>query len=60
MSVAVHPGCDQQMHQHHPAALADLHGQRIRGQERVGALVQRPGAEVGDLLIQLAGHHADL
>jgi hypothetical protein len=34
------------MNQHERAALADLHGQRIRGQERVGTLVQRPGAEV--------------
>jgi hypothetical protein len=46
MSVAVHPGCAEQMNQHERAALADLHGQRIRGQERVGTLVQRPGAEV--------------
>ena len=60
MPVGVHPGRGQHVHVDDPTALADLHRQRIRRQERVGPLVERSGAEVGDLGVQLAGHHTDL
>ena len=60
MPVGVDPGRGQHVHVDHPAPLADLHRQPVRRHERVRAGVQRPAAEVGDLLVQLAGHHADL
>ena len=58
--VGVDAGGDQHMHRHHPAALTDLHRQRVGGHERVRAHIQRPGAKRLHVLIQLLGHHADL
>jgi hypothetical protein len=58
--VSVHARGDQGVHVDHPPALADLEHQRVRSDERVGALIQRPGAELGDLGVELGGHHADL
>ena len=58
--VSVHPGGEQRVHVHHPAALADLEDQRVGGDERVRTGVQRPGAERGDVFVEIAGHHADL
>ena len=43
--VSVDAGRDQDVGVDHPAALADLHRQRVRGQERVRA--RRPGAGSG-------------
>ena len=60
MPVSVDAGGDQDVGVDHPAALADLHRQRVRGQERVRALVQGPGAEVLDVGVELLGHHRDL
>ena len=58
--VSVDAGRDQDVDVDHPAALADLHRQRVRGHERVRARVQRPGAEVLDMGVELRGHHRDL
>ena len=44
----------------HPAALADLHRERVCGHERVRALVEWSGPEVLDVRVELLGHHADL
>ena len=52
--VGVHAGREQGVHVDDPAALADLQHQRVRGDERVRAGVQRPGAERLDLLVELA------
>jgi hypothetical protein len=48
------------VHVHRPAALADLLGQRVDPHEGVRPGVQRTGPELGDHLIQLGGHDADL
>jgi hypothetical protein len=58
--VGVDAGGEQRVYVDHPAALADLEHQRVGGQERVRPLVQRPGAERLDLLVELGGHHRDL
>jgi hypothetical protein len=58
--VGVDPGRQQGVHRHHPAALTHLQHQSVGGDERVRAGVQRAGAERLDLLVQLAGHDADL
>jgi hypothetical protein len=60
VSVGVDTGCGEHMHQHYPAALADLHGQGVGREEGVGPLVEGSAPEVGDLLVQLSGHHTDL
>ena len=58
--VGVHARGEQGVDVHHAAALADLQHQRVRGDERVGPGVQRPGPERLHLLIQIPGHLADL
>jgi len=58
--VTVHTGRDQGVDVDDPAAFADLQHQRIRGHERVWAGVQWPGPELGDGLVELTRHHADL
>jgi len=58
--VGVHPGREQRVHRDHPAALADLEGERVGGHERVGAGVEWAGPERLDLLVELSGHHTDL
>ena len=60
MPVGVHAGGEQGVDVHDAAALADLQHQRIGGHERVRAAVQRPGPERLDLLVEVAGHLADL
>ena len=52
--VGVDPGRDQGVHVDHPAALADLQHQRVRGDERVRAGIERAGAELADLGVELA------
>jgi len=47
--ISVHTRGDQAGEVDDPAGLADLHRQRARGDERVGAGVQRPAAERLDL-----------
>ena len=51
---------DQCAHVDDPAGLTDLHRQRIRGHERVGAGVERSGAERLDVRVELLGHDRDL
>src|SRR4051812_24852093 len=51
--VSVHPGREQGVHVDYSPALADLEHQGVRGDKRVGALVQRPGSEIGDLGVEL-------
>ena len=58
--VGVDAGRDQRVHADDAAALADLEHQRVGRHERVRALLQRPGAERLDLLVQLRGHDRDL
>jgi hypothetical protein len=58
--VGVHPGGQQGVHVHDPAALADLQHQRVRRDERVRAGVQRPGPEVLHGRVEFRCHHADL
>ena len=60
MPISIDAGGDQHVGVDHSAALADLHRQRVRGQERVGAGVQWAGAEVLDVGVELACHHRDL
>jgi hypothetical protein len=43
-----------------PPALADLEHQRVRGEERVGDLIEWAGTEVGDLGVEFGGHGRDL
>jgi len=62
--LAVSVGVDAGGHHHrdldHPAALADLHRQRVSGQERVRAGVEGSFAEVADQGVEVAGHHRAL
>ena len=58
--VPVDAGGDQHGDVDHPAALTDFHRQGIAGHERVGASIQRPGTELSNMLIQVAGHHRNL
>jgi hypothetical protein len=58
--VGVDPGGNEHGDVADPATLADLHRQRVRGHERVGAGVQRSGPEVRDVAVEVTGHHADL
>jgi hypothetical protein len=60
VSVGVSAGRDQHVVGHHPAALADLHGQRVGGHERVRASIQRAGPELLDVLVEVLGHHRHL
>ena len=61
MPVTVHAGGQQDDGVDHPAALADLHGQRVGGDECEGAgLVQGAVAELLDVLVQRLRHPADL
>ena len=60
MPVGVHPGREQGVYPHHPAAFPDLEHQGVGRDERVRALVQRAGPERLDLLVQVLGHHRDL
>ncbi len=60
MPIGVDASGHQGVHPHHPAALADLEHQGVGGNERLGAGVQRPVTELGDLLIEVAGHLRDL
>jgi hypothetical protein len=48
------------VHVNHAPVLPHLQHQRISGDERVRALVQRPGAKRLDLGIQIASHHRHL
>jgi hypothetical protein len=50
VSVAVDSDRDQSVHVYHPPTLKDLEYERVRGQECVGAGVQRAGAELLNLL----------
>jgi hypothetical protein len=54
------PDRDQSVHDHRPAALADLLGERVQPQECVGAGIQRAGPERLDLRVEALGHLADL
>ncbi len=56
----VHPGRDQAVHVHGPAALADLLRQRVDPHEGVRAAVQPAGAEPLHHLVELGRHRADL
>ena len=58
--VSVDAGGDQDVGVDHPATLTDLHRQRVRGHERIRALVQRAGPEGLHMLVELSGHHRDL
>jgi hypothetical protein len=58
--VGVHAGSEQGVHVHDPAAFTDLQHQRVGGDERVRARVQRAGAERRDVFVEVAGHHGDL
>jgi hypothetical protein len=58
--VGVHPDREQGMDVDHPPGLSDLQHQGVSGQERVRALIQRPGAERLHLGVQVFGHDADL
>jgi hypothetical protein len=58
--VGVHGGGHQGVHACHPAALLHLQHEGVGGDERVGAGVQRAVPEVGDLVVEVAGHLADL
>ena len=58
--LGAHTGGDHDRDLDHPAVLADLHHQRVGGHERVRAGVQGPGAERGDLGVELLGHLRDL
>ncbi len=61
MAVAVDPRGDEHHGVDHPAALADLHAQRVGGHERERTrLVQGPVPEGLDLLVQIGGHPAHL
>jgi hypothetical protein len=58
--VGVDAGRDQGVDQDHAAVLTDLHRQGVRGEERVRALVQRPGPERLDLRVEIGCHPRDL
>jgi hypothetical protein len=58
--VGVDPGGEQRVDAGDPAALADFQHQGVRGQERIGPGVQRPGPERLHLRVQVPGHLADL
>jgi hypothetical protein len=58
--VSVHAGREQGVHADDAAALSDLQHQRVGGEERVRAGVQRPGPEVLHHRVQLGGHHRHL
>jgi hypothetical protein len=60
VAIGVDAGGDHGRDLDHSAALADLHRQRIRGDERVRALVQWPLAEVPHELVEVTGHHRHL
>ena len=60
LPVGVDPGRDHHCDGDHPAALADLLGQRVHPHIGVGAGVQRPGAERLDLRVQHLGHPGHL
>lgn len=60
MPVGVHTRGEQGVHVDHPPALTDLEHQGVRGDERVGALIERAGPELLDLGVQLLGHGRDL
>jgi hypothetical protein len=53
---AVDAGGDHDRDLDHSPVLADLHHQSVRRNERVRTLVQGPGAERGDLLVEVLGH----
>ena len=52
----VHPGRDQHGDLDHAPALADLHGERVGGDERVRARVQGAGAKLLDLPVEVLRH----
>lgn len=58
--LGVDTGSDQGRDLDHPAALADLHRQRVGGDERVRPGVQRVGAERLDLRVEVLRHRRDL
>jgi hypothetical protein len=60
MPAGVHPGRDQAVHVHRPAAIADLLGQGVDPDEGVRPPVQRAGPEPLHELVQLGRHRADL
>jgi len=58
--VGVDAGGDQDRDVDDPAALADLHRQRVGGHERVRPGVQGAVAEVLHQFVEITGHHDDL
>ena len=61
VAVAVDAGGQQDDGVDDPSALADLHRQRVGGDEREGAgLVQGAVAELLDVLVEIGCHAADL
>lgn len=56
VAVGVHARRDQHRDLHDPATLADFDGQRVGGDERVRAGVERSGAERGDLRVEILRH----
>lgn len=57
MPVGVDAGRDQGVHADHAAALADLQHQGIGCDERERPrVVQAPGAELLDMLVEVLGH----
>ena len=58
--VSIHTGRHERVHVDHPAALTHLQDEGVGGDERVGPGVQRAVPEVGDLLVEVPGHVADL
>ena len=56
MPIGVHAGRGHDRDVDDPATLADLLGQRIHPHVRVGPVLERPVAELGDHLVELAGH----
>jgi hypothetical protein len=54
--VPVHPDRDDDGDVDDPAALADLLGEGVHPHIRVGAGIERAVAELGDHLVELAGH----
>jgi len=55
--IGVDPGRDQGVHVDHPPALTDLQHERVGGDERVRALVERAGPELRHGGVEFGGHH---
>jgi hypothetical protein len=60
VALGVHASSDQGVHVDHPTGLSDFEDQRVGGDERVRAGIQRSGAKRFHGGVEFLGHHADL